>query len=76
MKMRALPETLFRAHANQDGPTDPATLTGGYRYDDFRKPPAFHVLYTGDSVEGCFIEKLQRYRGSDDEAFAILDATK
>lgn len=74
MITRRLPEILYRAHANDEGPLDPSSATGGYRYDDFRVPPQFHVLYTGDSVEGCFIEKLQRYRGSDPEARAVLEA--
>ena len=74
MIRRPLPDTLYRAHANADGPLDPSSATGGYRYDDFRVPAQFHVLYTGDSIEGCFIEKLQRYRGSDPEADDILKA--
>ena len=72
MQRRRLPERIFRAHANSDGPLDPSPVTGGWRFDDFRVPPHFHVIYTGDSVEGCFIEKFQRFRGSDDEAQRIL----
>jgi hypothetical protein len=76
MIKRPPPEALYRAHANTEGPLDPSSVTGGYRYDDFRVPAQFHVLYTGDSVEGCLIEKLQRYRGSDAEAYNILNAIK
>lgn len=73
MHTRPLPELVYRAHANTEGPLDPSPATGYYRYDDPRKSAAqFHVLYTGDTVEGCFIEKLQRYRGSDSDALAIL----
>lgn len=72
MRRRPVPQYLFRAHANTEGPMDASSSTGTWRFDDFRTPAQFHVLYTGDSVEGCFIEKLQRFRGSDNEAREIL----
>jgi hypothetical protein len=72
VKQRSLPEVLFRAHSNAEDPLAPSPVAGGGRFDDYEVPPRFHILYTGDSVVGCLIEKLQRFGASDPEAFAIL----
>jgi RES domain-containing protein len=72
VKKQLVPERLFRAHSNADGPLAASTATGGGRFDDYRVPPRFHVLYTGESVVGCLIEKLQRFSVSDPEALAVL----
>jgi hypothetical protein len=74
MKRVNLPALLFRAHSNDVDPLEPSTKSGGYRWDDFRPESTrrFHVLYTGDSIEGCFIERLQPFSGGDDDARAIL----
>jgi len=76
MKRSALPEILYRAHANAVAPMEIPPATGGYRFDDFRRPAQFYVLYTGGSIEGCFIEKLQKYRGNDPDADLILASIK
>ena len=76
MKRSVLPELLYRAHANAVAPMAIPSMTGGYRFDDFRRPPKFYVLYTGGSIEGCFIEKLQKYRGDDPDADLILASIK
>jgi len=74
MMRRRLPEFLYRVHLNSKNPLAEADVSGGYRFDDFRHEPhrRFHVLYTGDTIEGCFIEKLQKFSGSDEEAAIIL----
>jgi hypothetical protein len=72
--MMPLPGRLFRAHHTAQSPVGPSEKTGGYRWDDYRRQPRFHVLYTADSAVGALIEKLQRYAGSDEEAWAILAA--
>ena len=76
MKLEPLPQFVFRAHGNDRDALSSSTKSGTYRWDDFRPDGErrFDVLYTGDSVEGCLIEVLQRFRGSDEEAFAILAA--
>lgn len=54
MKRSVLPELVYRAHANAVAPMAIPSMTGGYRSDDFRRPPKFYVLYTGGGIEGCF----------------------
>lgn len=71
MKISVLPELLYRAHSNAYAPLS-LFLTTHYRFDDFRRPPQFCILYTGGTIEGCFIEKIQKYRGSDPDANLIL----
>jgi hypothetical protein len=70
--MCGIPDVIFRAHWNDVDPLAPSLRTGGYRWDDFRPEPQFHVLYTGDSVEGCFIEKLQKYAAGHEETNKLL----
>jgi hypothetical protein len=72
MKTEPLPRVIYRAHAQDEGPLEPSMMTGGWRWDDYRRPARFHMLYTADSATGALIEKLQRFRGGDDEAIAIL----
>lgn len=74
MMRRRLPEFLYRVHLNSKNPLADTHVSGGYRFDDFRYEPhrRFHILYTGDSIEGCFIEKLQKFCGSDEAAAVIL----
>jgi len=72
MKTEGLPRAIYRAHAEDVGPLEPSAMTGGWRWDDYRRPPRFHVLYAADSPTGALIEKLQRFRGGDGEAVKIL----
>lgn len=75
MMRRRLPEFLYRVHLNRKNPLAETHVSGGYRFDDFRHAPhrRFHILYAGDSIEGSFIEKLQKFCGNDEEAATILN---
>lgn len=74
MRGEALPALLYRVHANGAYPLEPSSKSGGGRWDDkrFGASRVFHVLYVGENVETCLIEKLQVFSADDDEAHKIV----